>query len=240
MAGLFPNGKPLFARAQTGYVIVMSTAPAPAIPRALFVYALLYGGLVCIAGVLGTKLASLGTWPVVGPLAVESGIFAFLILVVLSSAVAELYGRDTANRLVRVGFIPLIVSMLLIQFVIHVVPPASFWDKQAAFEDILGQSSRMMLAGIIAYGTSQTLNVYIFSRIAAREGSALWLRALVASFLSQIVDTLLFITIAFYGVFPIGGILGGQIIAKLTLSVIMVPPLIYLFVALGRRLDSRA
>jgi len=196
--------------------------------------------------VLGTKVASLGTWPVLGPLAVESGIFAFLILVVLSSAVAELYGRDTANRLVRFGFIPLIVSMLLIQFVIHVVPPAVFWDKQPQFEVILGQGSRMMFAGIIAYGTSQTLNVYIFSRIAAKQGSALWLRALVASFLSQIVDTLLFITIAFYGVqmedgtpMPILAIMEGQIIAKLTLSVIMVPPFIYLFVGLGRRLDSR-
>jgi uncharacterized integral membrane protein (TIGR00697 family) len=219
---------------------MQTETPPPAIPRALFVYSLLYGGLVCIAGVLGTKLASLGTWPVVGALAVESGIFAFLVLVVLSSAVAELYGRDMANRLVRFGFIPLIVSMLLIQFVIRIVPPASFWDKQAAFQDILGQSSRMMLAGLIAYGVSQTLNVFIFSRIRAKEGGALWLRALVASFLSQIVDTLLFITIAFYGVFPIGGILGGQIIAKLTLSVVMVPPLIYLFVGLGRRLDARA
>ena len=216
-----------------------AAGPAPAIPRALFIYALLYGGLVCTAGVLGTKLASLGTWPVVGSLAVESGIFAFLILVVLSSAVAELYGRDMANRLVRFGFVPLIVSMLLIQFVIHIVPPAVFWDKQPEFEVILGQSSRMMFAGIIAYGTSQTLNVYIFSRIAAKQGSALWLRALVASFLSQIVDTLLFITIAFYGVFPIADILEGQIIAKLTLSVIMVPPFVYLFVALGRRLDAQ-
>jgi uncharacterized integral membrane protein (TIGR00697 family) len=215
-------------------------------PRALFVFALIYGGLVCTAGILGTKLASLGTWPVLGSLAVESGIFAFLVLVVLGSAVAELYGRDVANRLVRVGFIPLIVSMLLIQFVIHVVPPASFWDQQAAFETILGQSSRMMLAGLIAYGISQTLNVYIFSRIAAASGGLLWLRALVASFLSQIVDTLLFITIAFYGVrtqdgslMPIGSIMGGQIIAKLTLSLVMVPPLIYLFVGLGRRLDAR-
>lgn len=224
----------------------MSTQPAPAVPRALFIYSLLYGGLVCTAGVLGTKLASLGTWPVVGPLAVESGIFAFLILVVLSSSVAELYGRETANRLVRFGFIPLIVSMLLIQFVIHVVPPASFWDKQPQFATILGQGTRMMFAGIIAYGTSQTLNVFIFSRLATKQGGALWLRALVASFLSQIVDTLLFITISFYGThmedgtpMPILGIMEGQIIAKLTLSIIMVPPLIYLFVGLGRRLDRQ-
>lgn len=224
-----------------------AAAPAPAadparqlqMPLSLFVFSLLYGGLVCIAGVLGTKLASLGTWPLLGPLAVEAGIFAFLILVVLSSAVAELHGRDTANKLVRYGFIPLIVSMILIQFVIHAVPPAVFWDKQPAFEAILGQSSRMMFAGLIAYGISQTLNVYIFSRIAAGKSSALWLRALVASFLSQIVDTLLFITIAFYGLFPILPILEGQIIAKLVLSTIMVPPLIYVFVGLGRKLDGR-
>ena len=117
-------------------------------------------------------------------------------------------------------------------------------DKQPQFETILGQGSRMMFAGLIAYGVSQTLNVYIFSRLTAWKGGLLWLRALIASFLSQIVDTLLFITIAFYGVtmedgtvMPIMGIMEGQIIAKLTLSVIMVPPLIYAFVWLGRRLD---
>ncbi len=65
----------------------------------------------------------------------------------------------------------------------------------------------------------------------------LWLRSGVAGVLSQIVDTLLFITIAFYGVFPIGELLLGQMIAKVTLSALLVPPLIYLFVALGRRLD---
>ena len=52
----------------------------------------------------------------------ESGIFAFLLLVVMASAVAELYGKDAANRLVRFGFVPLIASMLLLTFVIHMVP----------------------------------------------------------------------------------------------------------------------
>jgi hypothetical protein len=55
--------------------------------------------------------------------------------------------------------------------------------------------------------------------------------------LSQIVDTLLFVSIAFYGVFPIGQLLLGQMLAKVVLSALLVPPLIYLFVAMGRRLD---
>ncbi|KHK89687.1 queuosine precursor transporter [Novosphingobium malaysiense] len=224
--------------------VAAAPAPAPATSRSLFVYSLLYGGLVVLAGVLGTKLASLGHWPVLGDLAVESGIFAFLLLVVLSSAVAELHGKDAANRLVRYGFIPLIVSMLLLTFVIHVVPPAPFWDDQEAFARLLGQGARMQFAGLVSYGVSQTLNVYLFSRLAGENlgherSGMLLMRAWIASMLSQTIDTVLFISISFAGQdLPLISIMEGQIISKLLLSTIMVPPFIWFFVKLGRRLDA--
>jgi uncharacterized integral membrane protein (TIGR00697 family) len=224
----------------------METTP-PAISRSLFVFSLFYGGMVCIAGVLGNKLVSLGPVSAIGPmiglgpLAVEAGIFAFLLLVALSSAIAELHGAKTANRLVRVGFIPLLVAMALIELVLR-LPAGEGMDpgRLAAFETILGQSFRMMLAGLIAYGTSQTLNVTIFSALKRGEGKLLWLRSAIASVLSQIVDTLLFITISFYGVFPIGGLIVGQMATKIVLSIVLVPALIYLFVGLGRSLDAKA
>jgi len=228
----------------------MTTQPTPAVPNALYVTTLLYGGLVVLAGVLGTKLASLGTWPGLGSLAVESGIFAFLLLVVLSSTVAELYGKAAADRLVRVGFVPLIVSMVLLMAVIHLVPPAPFWSDQDAFARLLGQGVRMQFAGLVSYGTSQTLNVAVFARLSAQSaqggpGRHLMLRAWIASLLSQVVDTVLFITISFFGVhdpvtgaaLPLGEIMTGQIISKLLLSTLMVPVLIQLFVSLGRWLD---
>ena len=68
-------------------------------------------------------------------------------------------------------------------------------------------------------------------------GGLLWLRAGVASMLSQIVDTLLFVSIAFWGVFPIGQLLVGQMLTKVVLSALLVPPLIYLAVGIGRWLD---
>jgi uncharacterized integral membrane protein (TIGR00697 family) len=209
-------------------------------PRSLFVFALLYGGLAVLAGVLGTKLASLGTWPLLGPLAVESGIFAFLLLVVLASATAELHGRATANALVYWGFVPLIVSMVLLMIVIHLVPPASFWGDQEIFAKLLGQGARMQFAGLVSYGISQTLNVAVFWRLGVAVeggGGLLWLRAWIAGLVSQMVDTVIFITISFYGVQPILPVMTGQIISKLVLSTIFVPPLIYVFVSLGRRLD---
>lgn len=220
-------------RRSLGYDPSMDSQPAPAIPRSLFAFSIFYGGMVCIAGVLGNKQVALG------PLAVEAGIFAFLLLVVTSSAVAELHGPTLANRLVRIGFVPLIVSILL-SFVVHALPasPEMRPANRDAIQLVLGGTWRIWLGGIIAYGISQTLNVTIFSWLKGREGSALlWLRAGIASVLSQIVDTLLFVSIAFLGVFPIGELLLGQMIAKVVLSAVLVPPLIYLFVALGRNLD---
>ena len=207
----------------------MNESPAR-IPRSLFVFSLIYGGLVCIAGVLGTKIVALG------PLTVEAGIIAFLQLVVLSSAVAELHGKAVAGQLVRYGFIPLILSALLIQLVIA-LPAAGFWKQQEAFQSILGQGSRLMLAGLISYGISQTLNVYLFDALRSGTGNMVWLRGAIAAVASQIVDTGLFITIAFLSVLPILPLLISAIIAKITLSLIMVPIFIQVAVALGRWLD---
>jgi queuosine precursor transporter len=200
-------------------------------PRSLFIYSLIYGGLVCMAGVLGTKIVA------IGPLTVEAGIFAFLQLVVLSSAVSELHGSEVANKLVRYGFIPLILSALLIQLVIA-LPPADFWKQQDAFQGILGQGSRLMLAGLISYGISQTLNVALFDRLRAGTGKMVWLRGMIAAVVSQIVDTGLFLTIAFFGVLPLVPLLISGITAKVILSIIMVPPLIQLAVTFGRKLDQ--
>lgn len=213
-----------------------ATPPAAPISRSLFAFAIFYGGMVCIAGVLGNKQVALG------PLAVEAGIFAFLLLVVTSSAVAELSGRHVANRLVQLGFVPLVASILLSAVVLAVpASPEMEPARRDAFQLMMSGTPRIWLGGIIAYGVSQTLNVSIFSWLKGREGqSLLWLRAGLASVLSQIVDTLLFVTIAFYDVFPIGELLVGQMLAKVVLSAVLVPPAIYLFVALGRRLDRAA
>jgi len=213
------------------------TTPSPAaatvnVPRSLFLLSIFYGGMVCIAGVLGNKQVA------IGPLAVEAGIFAFLLLVAVSSAVAELHGRAIANRLVQFGFVPLVTSILLLLVVLAVPPSASMeTDRLAAFDLMMRATPRIWGAGIIAYGVSQTLNVTIFDWLKRGQGKLLWLRAAIASVLSQIVDTLIFISVAFYGVFPIGELVVGQMLAKVVLSIVLVPPLIYAFVALGRRLD---
>lgn len=220
----------------------LSAASRPAtrtLTRSLFLFTIIYGGMVVLAGVLGNKQVGLGPW-----LAVEAGIFPFLLLVALSSAVAELHSQSTANRLVLWGFVPLIMSIMLIALV-YALPAAPEMDpaRLDAFNMILGQSPRLMAAGIVAYGTSQFLNVTIFSALRGRDDGTKrtgWLavRGAIASALSQIVDTLLFVSIAFYGIFPIAELMAGQMLAKVVLSATLIPLAITGLVALGRSLDA--
>lgn len=212
-------------------------------PRALFPYTLLYGGMTVLAGVLAFKQVQLPP----RDLAVEAGIFPFLILVVISSTISQLYGQKIANKIVLWGFVPLGISSLLMQFVLGL--PASTEmveirpDDLAAFEQVHRSTWRVWMAGPAAYLTSLLLNVWIFSKLReSGEGSTFGLmaRGAIASALSQAVDSIIFITLAFYGEFDITNLMIGQIIAKVALSIVLVPFLIAGGVSLAKWLDSKA
>lgn len=211
----------------------MENSSSRLIAPSLLLFAILYGGMVPLGGFLGAKQVALG------PLAVEAGIFPFLTLIAISSGIAELHGRDIADRLVRFGFIPLIVAIILAVFVLQLPTDEEMFEPaKAAFPIIIGQSWRMMVAGIFAYGVSVSLNVWLFSRMTANNGRLLPVRGFVAAALSQIVDTLIFITISFYGERPILNLMLGQMLAKVVLSAVMVPLLVMAVVAIGRKLDA--
>lgn len=217
----------------------MNDAPAAnSIPRSLFVFALVYGGMTVLAGFLAVKQVML--WPT--SLGVESGIFAFLVLVVLSSATAQVHGAPAANRLVVWGFLPLAMSIVLILVVLRLPADPAMWQEGLeAFQLIHATTPRIMAAGPVAYLVSLLLNVWIFSRLRG-EGEAngsvgLMVRGAVASALSQAIDSVIFITLAFGGEREIGSLIVGQALAKIVLSLVLVPFLIAIAVKIARRLD---
>ena len=218
-------------------------AAPPQMPLGLFVFTLLYGGMTVLAGVLAFKQVRL--WPT--DLAVESGIFAFLLLVVISSTLAQLYGRQFAQRIVWWGFLPLLISSLLMLLVLSL--PASTEmlagraEDLAAFERVHSTVWRVWAAGPAAYITSLLLNIWIFDRLkgsgSGESTIGLMVRGAIASALSQAVDSVIFITLAFYGLFPIMNLMIGQVIAKVVLSLVLVPFLITGGVRAARWLDAR-
>ena len=224
----------------------MNDAPAAApiaqtpITRSLFLFALLYGGMTVLAGFLAVKQVML--WPT--SLGVEAGIFAFLILVVLSSATAQLHGSAMANRLVVWGFLPLAVSIVLILLVLRLPADPAMWPEGLeAFQLIHATTPRIMAAGPVAYLVSLLLNVWIFSKLRGdgegKGSMGLMIRGAIASALSQAIDSVIFITWAFGGEREIGSLIAGQALAKIVLSFVLVPFLIALAVKLARRLDRQ-
>ncbi|NQX93454.1 MAG: queuosine precursor transporter [Erythrobacter sp.] len=212
-------------------------------PLGLFVYLIVYGGMTVLAGVVAYKQVQL--WPT--DLAVEAGIFPFLLLVVISSTISQLYGRETANKLVWWGFVPLALTAALIYLVLSLPPSTEMTefraDDLAAFERVLGQTPRILMAGPAAYITSLLLNVWIFDRLRGSGDAStfgLMVRGAVASSLSQALDSVIFVTLAFYGQFDITNLLIGQVLAKVTLSIVLVPFLITFGVQFARWLDARA
>lgn len=219
------------------------SAAVMTMPLGMFVFTLLYGGMTVLAGVLAFKQVQL--WP--SSLAVESGIFPFLLLVVISSTLSQLYGREAAKRIVWWGFFPLGLSALLMQLVLGL--PASGEmiafrpDDLAAFERVHQSTWRVWMAGPASYITSLLLNIWIFDRLrGSGEETTLGLmvRGAIASALSQAVDSVIFITLAFYGEFDITDLMIGQVLAKVVLSLVLVPFLITFGVRAARRLDARA
>lgn len=216
-------------------------ARAAPIPLGLFVCALIYGGMAVLAGFLAFKQVQL--WPT--GLAVEAGIFAFLLLVVISSTIAQLYGKQLAQRIVWWGFVPLAFSIGLMTLVLALpVSPEMVAGRPGAieaFELVHGQFWRVVASGPVAYLASLLLNVWLFDRLrGAGDTSTLGLmvRGGIASALSQAIDSVIFVTLAFYGEFDITGLLIGQVVAKVTLSLVLVPILISLAVRIVRRLDA--
>ena len=213
-------------------------------PLGLFVFTLLYGGMTVLAGVVAFKQVQL----VPTDLAVEAGIFAFLLLVVISSTIAQLYGKALAQRIVWWGFLPLGMSAAIIFLVLSLPPSPEMTqfrsEDLSAFERVLGQTPRIMMAGPAAYIVSLLLNIWIFDRLRGStegDGSTLGLmvRGAIASALSQAIDSVIFVTLAFYGQFDITDLLIGQVLAKVTLSLVLVPFLITGGVKIARWLDSR-
>lgn len=149
-----------------------------------------------VANILASKVVTF--WGFVLPAAVVAYPLTFL----MTDVIGEIWGKEEANRTVRNGFICQAISSVLILLAI-MLPVAPFADNQAEFQAILGQSFRVVFASMVGYLIAQCNDVYIFHKLKEKyNGKHKWLRNNVSTLLSQLLDTAVFITIAFIGTVP--------------------------------------
>lgn len=148
-----------------------------------------------IANVLSAKIVSF--WGMVIPAAIVAYPLTFL----MTDLIGEIWGKEQANKAVKLGFICQIASLVMIGLAI-LLPVAPFADNQAQFKSIMGQSFRVVAASLVAYYCSQSWDVWIFHKIRSMSTKHKWIRNNVSTMTSQMIDTAIFITIAFIGVVP--------------------------------------
>lgn len=149
-----------------------------------------------VANVVASKIVSF--WGLVVPAAIVAYPVTFLI----TDVIGEIWGKEEANRTVKIGFVCQLFSLLLIGLAI-LLPVASFANNQVEFKSILGQSFRCVTASLVAYLCSQSWDVFVFHKLKNINGEKhKWIRNNVSTMTSQIIDTAIFITIAFIGSVP--------------------------------------
>ena len=164
--------------------------------NAIFVTSLL------IANVVSSKIVSF--WG----LTVPAAIVAYPLTFLMTDVIGEIWGKEEANKTVKLGFVCQMISLALIGCAI-LLPVAPFADNQSQFTAILGSSFRVVFASMIGYLVSQSWDVWIFHKIRdayiAKHGSTKggrWIWNNASTMTSQIIDTAIFITIAFSGIVP--------------------------------------
>ena len=199
--------------------------------RAFILLVAIFVGTLVISSVLASKIIT------IFGLFVPAGVLAYCITFVATDVISEIWGKERAGRVVFSGFITLLVTLVLVRLALR-WGAAPFWRGQEAFSTVLGSTSRIIVASLVAYLASQYHDVWAFHiwRKVTRERH-LWLRNTASTVVSQFIDTLIFITIAFYGTMPVFPLIKGQYLIKVLIA-LLDTPFVYLVVILIRRGDS--
>ena len=191
--------------------------------RAFVVLVSVFVGCITIASVLASKIIH------VFGLFVPAGVLAYSVTFPCTDTISEIWGAKRARYVVSGGFVALLLVLALVQISI-IWPSAPFWDRSEAFGSILGSTSRIIVASFVAYLVSQFHDIWAFhfwKRITGEKH--LWIRNNLSTTMSQCIDSVIFISIAFYGVMPIWPLIFGQWIVKLVIAGIDTP-IVYLLV----------
>lgn len=175
------------------------------------------------ANIIAVKLVSV--WSLVLPAAV----IIFPVSYIFGDVLTEVYGYRQARRVIWLGFACNLVAVIAI-WLGQVLPAASFWDGQAAYERILGYTPRLLAASFLAYLAGEFANSFVLAKMKiATKGRWLWVRTIGSTLVGQALDSLVFITLAFVGTIPLNGLASAIVTQWLAKSVYeaAVTPLTY-------------
>lgn len=162
-------------------------------PRFLVLIASLFTGTLIVSNIVAVKISDFGGH------FLDSGNIVFPVSYILGDILTEVYGYKQARRIIWSAFLANALALGAIVLAGQ-LPAAPFWEDQEAYDAILGQTWRIVLASFVAFLVGEFANSIVLARLkVATAGRFLWLRTISSTLVGQGLDTVLFITIAFAG-----------------------------------------
>ena len=160
-----------------------------------------------------------------GNIVVPAAVFIYAITFTLIDLVNDRLGKQGARYVVYTAFLANLLLAAYTRFAIA-MPAPPFYEGQEAFAGVLGSTWRIVVASLIAYLVSTLIDVQVFAWWRERVGRYRWARVLVSNSVSTLIDSAVFITIAFLGVMPVLPLITGQYVVKMAVTLVSIP-LIY-------------
>lgn len=161
--------------------------------------------ITCLITANITAVKLVGVFSLVLP----AGVIIFPISYIFGDVLTEVYGYRQARRVIWLGFFCNLIAVVAI-WVGQILPAASFWDGQAAYERILGYTPRLLAASFLAYLVGEFANSFVLAKMKiATNGRWLWTRTIGSTLVGQGLDSLVFITLAFVGTIPLSDLLSA-------------------------------
>lgn len=185
--------------------------------------------------------AKIAQWdaPLIGTLTFGAGVLFFPISYVFGDILTEVYGYQRARRVIWAGFAGLAFASIM-AYIVVALPPAPFWNNQAAYEVAFGSTWRIALASMFAYFCGEFVNSFVLAKMKVwSEGRHFGGRAVTSTIAGEGVDSLLFYPLAFYGtgIIPddkLPMVMLAQFVTKVGVEIVFLPVTYRIVAALKR------
>lgn len=150
-------------------------------------------------------------------------VLIFSVTFLLTDIVNEKFGKREAYRMILLGLLAQAAFLVFSHLVIN-ASAAPFFTNQAAFEAVFGMVPRVVIAGLLAFAVSELLDANLYQWLRGLTGGRhLWMRNAFSSLPAMAIDSIVFVTVAFWGVMPLLPLVVGLTVTKWLVGIVDIP-----------------
>ena len=156
-------------------------------------------GIIFVTCLLLSNLITGKMWAVTADITLPAAVILFPLTYIIGDVFTEVYGFRKARTIIWLGF-GCSFFAVLIYLVTIALPHPGYWENQEAYAVVMGTTPRVAIASFAGYLFGEFSNSFVLSKLkVVTKGKNLWLRTILSTVVGEGLDSIIFITISFWG-----------------------------------------